>query len=92
MARTTKTIADKQLKRLLKNLAHNVRGLREKEELTLLSLAAKSHLAISTVLEIEKEKVTQVELGTITSLARGLGIDDPLKLLEGPDAQREKRS
>ena len=81
MGRKIKEVTDKELKRLLRNLGRNVRELRDQSGMTLLQLASKSKLAISTITEVEKSGVSQVELGTITSLARGLGVD-PLKLLE----------
>ncbi|WP_413586773.1 helix-turn-helix domain-containing protein [Bdellovibrio sp. HCB274] len=81
MGRIIKGINDKELNRLVKNLARNVQRERAKQGLTMQSLATLAQMATSTVFEIENGKVEDFRMSTITALAQRLGVD-PLELLK----------
>ncbi|WP_413577772.1 helix-turn-helix domain-containing protein [Bdellovibrio sp. HCB290] len=81
MGRIIKGINDKELNRLVKNLAKNVQRERAKQGLTMQSLATLAKMATSTVFEIENGKVEDFRMSTITALAQKLGVD-PLELLK----------
>lgn len=81
MGRQQKGIKDKELGKLIKNLAKNVHRERARKGLTMQSLASLAKVATSTVFEIENGKVEDLRMSTITALAHKLDIE-PLELLK----------
>ena len=80
MPRQVKNIQDKDLLRLLNTLGENTKTLRQKAKLSQQKLATASGLATSTISEIESGRAYNVQLATVTAIARQLKID-PVKLL-----------
>jgi transcriptional regulator with XRE-family HTH domain len=81
MGRLIKGIKDKELNKLVKNLAKNVHRERTRAGLTMQALASLAKMATSTVFEIENGKVEDFRMSTITALAQKLGVD-PIELLK----------
>ncbi|WP_413560425.1 helix-turn-helix domain-containing protein [Bdellovibrio sp. HCB209] len=81
MGRTIKGIRDKELSKLVKNLARNVHRERTKQGMTMQTLATLAKMATSTVFEIENGKVEDFRMSTVTALAQKLGVE-PLELLQ----------
>ena len=81
MGRALKGIKDKELGKLVKNLAKNVHRERTKLGLTMQGLASLAKMATSTVFEIENGKVEDFRMSTITALAQKLEVD-PIDLLK----------
>lgn len=81
MGRLKKGIKDKELAKLIKNLAKNLYETRRMKGLTLQSLASQAGMATSTIWEIENGKAEDLRFSTLTSLAQVLEID-PIKLFE----------
>lgn len=80
MARQRKGITDKELGRLIRSLAKNVKEHRITQGITQQTLAARANIAISTIWELENAKVEDLRLSTITAIAQTLKIDT-IKLL-----------
>jgi len=81
MGRQKKGIKDKELGKLIKNLAKNVRRERARKGFTMQALASLAKMATSTVFEIENGKVEDLRMSTVTALANKLEIE-PLELLK----------
>ena len=80
MARPQKQKNDAALSKLVAAVAKNVKGIREKKGMTQKDLAKKSCVAVSTISEIENERVDDLQLSTITALALPLGVDHEVLL------------
>lgn len=81
MGRQQKGIKDKELGKLIKNLAKNVHRERTSRGLTMQTLASLAKVATSTVFEIENGKVEDLRMSTITAIALKLEME-PLDLLK----------
>ena len=68
-------IQDPMLRKLIGNLCSNVKKKRQKLGLTQQELAINSKLATNTIAEIEQERIEDIRLSTITSLAKGFDLE-----------------
>lgn len=80
VARQLKGITDRELAKLIRNLAKNVKEHRIAQGITQQTLAARSNMAISTIWELENARIEDLRLSTITAIAQTLKVD-ALKLL-----------
>jgi transcriptional regulator with XRE-family HTH domain len=74
MARVKKGIRDKELAKLIRNLAKNLREIRQARGITQQTLAYSAQMAISTIWEIENEQIEDLRMSTITAIAQALKI------------------
>ena len=76
------SIKDRKWKRLALNLKKNALAFRLEQGLEQEDVAKKCILSRSTISSIERGKVHNPRLETIVELAKGLGLDNPLELLQ----------
>jgi transcriptional regulator with XRE-family HTH domain len=80
MARVKKGIRDKELAKLIRNLAKNLRAARKSSGVTQQTLAHSAQMAISTIWEIENEQIEDLRMSTITAIAQALKVS-PIDLI-----------
>jgi transcriptional regulator with XRE-family HTH domain len=90
MGRPTKDSLPKDLSQLLHQIGSNISAIREDRELSQAALARHAHVSITTVNEIETRKSRDIQLSTLTSIARVLNVE-VAQLLQGSDVELNSR-
>lgn len=80
--RRRKEIDDRDLKRVMKQVANNIKSLRKTQKLSQQVLATRAKISITTLSDIEACKAFNLKLSTLITLARELGVQDITKLLK----------
>ena len=90
MGRPTKDSLPKDLSQLLQQIGNNISVIREDRELSQAALARQAQVSITTVNEIETRKSRDIQLSTLTSIARVLNVE-VAQLLQGSDLELNSR-
>lgn len=78
----SKKIKDKELRELILNFSENLRRLRKESDMSRPVLSNASKVSESMISEIEQLRVMNFSAKVLVKLARGLELEDPLKLLK----------